>query len=92
MIQTYIVLILSIIIFVTIIVIASKAISQGIAAKRKNSNKEVEGEDILKEEENHKEELENLSLSNELEKINELYKDGLLTEEEFTKAKNKILD
>ena len=32
------------------------------------------------------------SLSNELEKLNKLLKDGVLTQEEFEKAKKKILD
>ena len=91
MIQTYIVLILSSIIFISVIVIASKAIRQGIAAKR-NNNKKVKDSDLLDDEENHNKKFENLSLTNELEKINKLYRDGLLSEEEFTKAKNKILD
>ena len=32
------------------------------------------------------------SLSHELEKLNKLLKDGVLTQEEFEKAKRKILD
>ncbi len=83
---------MSSIIFVTVIIIAGKAINQGIAAKRKNNNKKIESNDMLEEEANHNKEIENLSLTDELEKINKLYKDGLLNEEEFTKAKNKILD
>ena len=44
-----------------------------------------------------KEETENLSdtsqnLTNELNKLNELLKDGVLTQEEFEKAKKKILE
>ena len=44
-----------------------------------------------------KEETENLSndsqnLTSELNKLNELLKDGVLTQEEFEKAKKKILE
>ena len=34
----------------------------------------------------------NLSIAEELKKLNELYKDGVLTKEEFTKAKNLLLN
>ena len=35
---------------------------------------------------------ENDNLSDELSKLNKLYNDGVLTKEEFEKAKKKILD
>ena len=34
----------------------------------------------------------NINLSNEIEKLNELLKSGVLTQEEFDKAKKKLLD
>ena len=60
---------------------------KGMSAK--NANKEN------KEPENN--EIENSSsvkknLSEELDKLNSLLKDGVLTQEEFEKAKKKILD
>ena len=36
--------------------------------------------------------LESSSLSDELEKLNQLRKDGVITQEEFEKAKNKLLN
>ena len=59
--------------------------------------KGTEAKNALKEEENLKnDENENFSdnkknLSEELDKLNNLLKDGVLTQEEFEKAKNKIL-
>ena len=47
------------------------------------NNDEVDTEDTLQSKKN---------LSEELDKLNNLLKDGVLTEEEFEKAKKKILD
>ena len=44
------------------------------------------------EKERELENLENDNLSDELSKLNKLYNDGVLTKEEFEKAKKKILD
>jgi uncharacterized protein YcbK (DUF882 family) len=60
--------------------------------------KGTEAKNALKEEENLKnDENENFSdnkknLSEELDKLNNLLKDGVLTQEEFEKAKKKLLD
>ena len=59
--------------------------------------KGTEAKNALKEQENLKnDESENSfdnkkNLSEELDKLNNLLKDGVLTQEEFEKAKNKIL-
>jgi len=59
--------------------------------------KGTEAKNALKEEEKlNNDENENLpenkkNLSDELDKLNNLLKDGVLTQEEFEKAKNKIL-
>ena len=59
--------------------------------------KGTEAKNALKEEEKlNNDENENLpenkkNLSQELDKLNNLLKDGVLTQEEFEKAKNKIL-
>ena len=60
------------------------AIMTGFKAKIQNKNEEeiVEGNEIK----NH-----NSSISDELNKLNELKNKGVLTQEEFEKAKNKIL-
>ena len=59
--------------------------------------KGTEAKNVLKDQENLKnDENENSfdnkkNLSEELDKLNNLLKDGVLTQEEFEKAKNKIL-
>jgi len=60
--------------------------------------KGTEAKNALKEQDNSKnEENENFfdnkkNLSEELDKLNNLLKDGVLTQEEFEKAKKKLLD
>ena len=72
-------LIIPILIFV--VYLGGRAIMTGFSAKSSNkSNPETE---IKGDQEN---------LTNELNKLNELLKSGALTQEEFEKAKKKILD
>ena len=72
-------LIIPILIFV--IYLAVRAIMTGFSAKNSNrSDSEIDAND-------NKE-----NLSSELNKLNELLKSGVLTQEEFEKAKKKILD
>ena len=76
-------LVIPILIFV--FYMGGSAIMTGFKAKMQNKNEE---EEILEENEikNH-----NSSISDELTKLNELKNKGVLTQEEFEKAKNKIL-
>tara|TARA_E500000331_G_C16945751_1_gene578187 strand:+ start:293 stop:538 length:246 start_codon:yes stop_codon:yes gene_type:complete len=68
-------------IFIFVLYLGGRAIMTGFVAKSSNrSNPEIE---INNDQEN---------LSNELNKLNELLKSGVLTQEEFEKAKKKILD
>ena len=61
---------------------------KGFEAKKENKSKEdIENQDI---EQNLSK--NNDKLTDELNKLNQLLKDGVLTEEEFQKAKKKILD
>ena len=74
-------------IFGFVLYLGGNAIMKGMSAK--NANKENENP------ENN--EIENSSnikknLSEELDKLNNLLKDGVLTQEEFEKKKKKILD
>ena len=74
-------------IFGFVLYLGVSAIMKGMSAK--NANKENENS------ENN--EIENSSdvkknLSDELDKLNDLLKDGVLTQEEFEKAKKKLLD
>ena len=75
------VLIASILIFV--LYLAVKAITRGVEAKSDlNEEKKVEFD----------EKTQDNSLTIEIDKVQKLYKKGVLTEEEFKKAKQKILD
>ena len=70
------------------IYLGGRAIKTGFSAKSANrENSEIQSNDEL-ESPIEKEE----NLSSELEKLNELLKTGTLTQEEFEKAKKKILD
>ena len=79
-------LIIPILIFM--VYLGGRAIMTGFSAKNANrEGSELSSDDNL---ENPIDKEENLS--NELEKLNELLKSGALTQEEFEKAKKKILD
>ena len=73
----FFVLVIPILIFV--LYLGGNAIMKGMSAK--NANKDNE----------NLENNENENLSEELNKLNNLLKDGVLTQEEFEKAKKKIL-
>ena len=71
-----------------VLYLGGTAIMKGFEAKKENKSKEdIENQDI---EQNLSE--NNDKLTDELNKLNQLLKDGVLTEEEFKKAKKKILD
>ena len=77
-------------IFLFVFYLGGRAIMTGFSAKSANrSQSELDF--------NEKETLENSpkdnkDIASELNKLNELLKSGALTQEEFEKAKNKILD
>ena len=83
-----------IIFFGLVIAIFAFVLYLGVSAIMKGS----QAKSALKEEANLKnDELENSldnkkNLSEEIEKLNNLLKDGALTQEEFEKAKKKLLD
>ena len=74
-------------IFGFVLYLGGNAIMKGMSAK--NANKENENLDN-NEIENSSDSKKNLS--EELEKLNNLLKDGVLTQEEFEKAKKKLLE
>tara|TARA_Y100000816_G_C25813031_1_gene425547 strand:+ start:179 stop:460 length:282 start_codon:yes stop_codon:yes gene_type:complete len=90
----YLVIGICIFLLLAVIYISVKPISMGIEARRniKDSNEE----DIIDEDLNKKEsedlEKSNNSLSDEIIKLKKLKEDGLLDENEFEKAKKKLLD
>ena len=71
-----------------VLYLGTRAIMSGVSAKQANqANKEENGTDNNIEEPNT-----NKSLSEELEKLNALRESGALTQDEFEKAKNKLLN
>ena len=75
-------------IFIFVLYLGSRAIMTGFSAKSTNkSNLEI---DANEESENSLNDTKNLT--SELNKLNELFESGALTQEEFEKAKKKILD
>ena len=75
-------------IFLFVLYLGGRAIMTGFSAKSSNkSDPEIETNENIDSIPNRPE-----HLSEELNKLNELYKDGILTKEEFEKAKKKILD
>ena len=70
-----------------VLYLGATAIMKGFSAKSANkSNENIENENSseLPSDEN--------KLSDEIEKLNQLLKDGVLTQEEFEKAKKKLLE
>ena len=90
--MTYLVIGLCIILLIVVIYISAKPISMGIEARRNinhSSNKEEEhNQDVNDYDQYNKEES---SISNEILKLNDLKQKGLLTQEEYEKAKDKLL-
>ena len=74
-------------IFAFVLYLGVNAIMKGTEAK--NALKE---QDNLKNDENENSFDNKKNLSEELNKLNNLLKDGVLTQEEFEKAKKKLLD
>ena len=72
-----------------VLYLGGTAIMNGFSAKKANKPNEVvdENEENLDESESGSKQL-----SNELGRLNQLLNDGVLTQEEFEKAKKKLLD
>tara|TARA_B100001027_G_C16070570_1_gene242820 strand:+ start:69 stop:314 length:246 start_codon:yes stop_codon:yes gene_type:complete len=68
-------------ILIFVLILAVKAITRGVEAKSElRAEKDSEEMPILKN-----------NISDELAKIDQLYKDGIISEEEFKRAKDKVL-
>ena len=74
-------------IFGFVLYLGVNAIMKGVSAK--NANKE--NEDLKKNEIEYSSQIKE-NLSEELGRLNNLLKEGVLTQEEFEKAKKKLLD
>ena len=89
----YFIILIAIIIFATVIIISAKAINRGIEAKRNNKSKL---EDIIEvsdynEVKNNSNNL-HLNITNQINELNKLREKGIISEEEFKKGKDKILN
>ena len=74
-------------IFAFVLYLGGNAIMKGMSAKNANKeNENMESDEIVNSSDINK------NLSGELDKLNNLFKDGVLTQEEFDKAKKKLLD
>jgi len=89
----YLVFGIAIIIFAIVIIISGKAISRGIEAKQ-NMKDQYEDEKIAisDTEENVKISNSNLNLIDQINDLNKLKEKGIISDEEFKKAKEKILN
>ena len=70
-----------------VLYLGATAIMKGFSAKSENKKNESIDDEKIQEFSNN----EN-NISDEIEKLNKLLKDGVLTQDEFEKAKRKILD
>ena len=82
-------LILAVPILIFVFYLGGSAIMTGFKAKVENAP-DKNNEDYVKDNSNSLENSKNLS--NEIIKLNELLKAGIITQEEFEKAKNKLLN
>jgi len=78
--QSIIFITLSVIIMGFVLFLGVKAIQKGLNAKNNKEFQQEKSDEI------------NNSISEELEKLNELFKSGAISEEDFQKEKKKILD
>ena len=89
----YLVFGIAIIIFAIVIIISGKAISRGIEAKQSMKNKSDDKEIALSDiEENINNPNSNSNLIDQINDLNKLKEQGIISEEEFKKAKEKILN
>ena len=81
------------VIFITVLVITGKAISRGIEAKQNQKNiLNDENSDLNESNLATNNKNSNTTISDQINDLNKLKEQGALTEEEFKKAKEKILN
>ena len=92
--MTYLVIGLCLLLLIIVIYISAKPISMGIEARRNiKDDPQDNSENIQNVSDYYEDEkLNKDTISNEIIKLNELKKKGVITEEEYKKAKDKILN
>ena len=89
----YLVFGIAIIIFATVIIISGKAISRGIEAKQNLKDKSEDEKKIISDiEQNPNIPNSNSNLIDQINNLNKLKEQGIISDEEFKKAKDKILN
>ena len=89
----YLVFGIAIIIFATVIIISGKAISRGIEAKQNMKHKSEDEKIAISDNEESANILNsNLNLIDQINDLNKLKEQGIISDEEFKKAKEKILN
>ena len=89
----YLIFGIALIIFATVIVVAGKAISRGMEAKQNQKNTSDEKlQNSNEEESDNSKLLPSANITTQLNELIKLKEQGLLTDEEFKKAKEKILN
>ena len=89
----YLVFGIAIIIFATVIIISGKAISRGIEAKQNMKDKSEDKDVIISDiNENTNKSNSNSNLIDQINDLNKLKEQGIISEEEFKRAKEKILN
>ena len=89
----YLVFGIAIIIFATVIIISGKAISRGIEAKQNMKNKSEDEKIAISDiEENSNTSNTNSNLIDQINDLNKLKEQGIISDDEFKKAKEKILN
>ena len=89
--MTYLVIGLCLLLLIIVVYISAKPISMGIEARRNikdNIKNDIDNNENLTDYDVQDKEK---SISNEIIKLNELKNKGILTEEEYKKAKDKLL-
>ena len=71
-----------------VLYLGGRAIMNGFSAKEANKSQN----EVAKTNNNENISTDNINMSDELSKLNDLREKGVLTEEEFNKAKNKLLN
>ncbi len=82
----YLVIGLCLLLLVLVVFISARPISMGIEARR-NINHNNTSDNIENDQE-----INDLNISDEIIKLNKLKDEGILTEQEYEKAKKKLLD
>lgn len=92
--MTYLVIGICLFLLILVVYISAKPISMGIEARRNIKDTPQENEENNQDElhNNNGEKINKDSISDEIIKLNDLKNKGLITEEEYEKAKDKLFN